>query len=252
MIRMLGGEKCAYRQGAARDKAIYSRYDQSVCMSPQTRKEVADFSDIWEECKSHPVVIFDLDDTLYNEKDYVYSGFLAVEKLLCDIPNAADKLWNEFTHGKNAIDAVLQEANLFSEELRQECLQCYRSHEPEISLAPDVQKVLSQMKKAGKKIGIITDGRPEGQWKKIHRLGLEQYVQEVIVTDELAGNASPMTFRKPCAIAFELMQMRMNCSFEDMVYIGDNLTKDFRAPEFLGMHTIWLQNKEGLYYQGKE
>ena len=35
--------------------------------------------------------------------------------------------------------------------------------------------------------------------------------------------------------------------FEQMVYVGDNAEKDFQAPKQLGMRSVWVQNKEGLY-----
>ena len=99
----------------------------------------------------------------------------------------------------------------------------------------------------GIKIGIITDGRPEGQWAKISALELQEYVSEIIVTDDLAGNADPLLFRKPAEIAFEIMRIRMGCEYKDMVYVGDNVKKDFIAPNRLGMSTVWFQNVDGLY-----
>lgn len=83
---------------------------------------------------------------------------------------------------------------------------------------------------------------------KIAALGLEELVDEIIVTDELAGSGGDVKkFRKPAKIAFQMMQMRMGIPYEKMVYIGDNQSKDFKAPEELHMGTLWFQNKEGLY-----
>ena len=33
-----------------------------------------------------------------------------------------------------------------------------------------------------------------------------------------------------------------------MVYVGDNLSKDFVAPQALGMQACWLRNPDGLYF----
>ena len=39
----------------------------------------------------------------------------------------------------------------------------------------------------------------------------------------------------------------LNVEYEQMCYIGDNIRKDFIAPEQLGMKAIWFRNKDGLY-----
>ncbi len=103
--------------------------------------------------------------------------------------------------------------------------------------------MMKQLRNSGLKIGIITDGRPEGQRAKIKALNLDGYVDEIIITDEIGGIA----YRKPCEAAFKYMQKRLNVEFSKMCYVGDNIKKDFVAPEKLGMRTIWFRNKEGIY-----
>jgi len=103
--------------------------------------------------------------------------------------------------------------------------------------------MLAILRASGKKLGIITDGRPEGQWNKIKALGLENLVDEIIVTDELGG----VMFRKPCDIAFRIMQKKLGVPFESMVYVGDNLTKDLIAPRQLGMRAIWFDNADSVH-----
>lgn len=98
-----------------------------------------------------------------------------------------------------------------------------------------------------KTFGVITDGRVSGQKKKIQALGLEKLVNDIIITDELGG----IQFRKPCDIAFRIMQHRWKIPFEQMIYVGDNVEKDFQAPKQLGMRSIFFKNKDGLY-QGED
>ena len=61
-------------------------------------------------------IIFDLDDTLYPEYEYVKSGFLTVSSLLKEkfgIEDGYEKLLAAFAHDtKNVFDAVLQEENV--------------------------------------------------------------------------------------------------------------------------------------------
>lgn len=182
-------------------------------------------------------VIFDLDDTLYSEKEYVRSGYRKIAEYFRK-PELADQMWAVFEHGGRAIDEVLTANKL--EAHKEEALRIYRFQDPGIHLYPGVEEMLKRIRRT-KKVGIITDGRPEGQRAKLRALCI--HVDEIIVTDELGG----VEFRKPNEAAFRLMQQRMSVPFEKMVYIGDNMKKDFIAPERLGMQAIHFYNTDGLY-----
>ncbi len=175
-------------------------------------------------------VIFDLDDTLYSEKEYVRSGFEAAA------PDKVDELWQAFLDGKPAFDTVIPER-------KEEALEIYRNHMPNIHLYPGVRDMLIRLSESGKQLGIVTDGRPEGQWNKINALGLSDLIPHIIVTDELGG----IEFRKPNLKAFELIQKELKVPFERMAYAGDNISKDFIASNNLGMKSIHYSNVEGIY-----
>lgn len=183
------------------------------------------------------VVIFDLDDTLYSEKDYVRSGYKKIAQYF-RIPQMADEMWSVFGTGGKAIDEVLEKHKII--EKKSDALHVYRYQKPDIHLYDGVSNMIARIS-INKKIGIITDGRPEGQRAKLAALGLQ--VDKVIITDELGG----IEFRKPNEISFRLMQKYFNVPFAQMVYIGDNIKKDFVAPERLGMQSIWFKNPDGLY-----
>ena len=222
ILKLLDGDEVGYQKQIA-DGAVYSRFDQSVCIA-EGRGEIKG-------------VIFDLDDTLYPEKAYVRSGFKAVSDYLGG--GYEERLWTLFEEGKPAIDALLSETGREAE--KQEALRVYRSHEPDIRLYEGTADILEDLKKRGIRVGIITDGRPEGQRKKLRALGLE--IQDVIITDELGG----VQFRKPCDIAFRILMTRWRLNPSEIVYVGDNPAKDFQAPRQLGMKSIWFRNPDGLY-----
>lgn len=188
-------------------------------------------------------IIFDLDDTLYGEKEYVRSGYREIAKILPQVKDADVKLWGLFEQKKAAIDELLKQEGIEEESLKAKCLQAYRNQIPDIHFYPGVEKMLRDLKAEGYVLGIITDGRPEGQRAKIKVLGLEEIVDHIIVTDELGG----AQFRKPNTKAFELMKEKMKFEYKELCYIGDNINKDFIAPESLGMRSIWFKNKDGLY-----
>lgn len=225
ILKLLDGESAG--EYHVTDRAIYSRFDQSVCIKGG-------------QCLTKGVV-FDLDDTLYSEKDYIRSGFRTVSDYLGG--GFEEQLWRYFEAGEPAIDGLLN--SLGREAEKESVIELYRSHKPSIQLYDGVAKMIAGLKSRGIKVGIITDGRPEGQRNKIEALALQNLVDDIIITDELGGDQ----FRKPCDIAFRLIQTRWRLNAEEIVYVGDNAEKDFQGPEQLGMKTVLFRNREGLYYQ---
>lgn len=230
LLTLLSGGSVEYQENSC-NGAIYSRFDQSVCIS--------------EGYDTQPIkgVIFDLDDTLYSEKQYVRSGYKKIGEYI-GREDADEKLWNYFEGGRKAIDAYLDEIG--EEEKKSECLKIYREQMPEITLYEGVAQMIEDLRDKGVKVGIITDGRPEGQRNKIKALGLESMVDDIIITDELGGSQ----FRKPCDIAFRIMQNRWRLPYEQIVYVGDNPNKDFQACRQLGMRWKYFRNEDGLYFDG--
>jgi HAD superfamily hydrolase (TIGR01549 family) len=229
LLRLLCGEKVEYQRNSSCNGAIYSRFDQSVCIS--------------EGDDTQPIkgVIFDLDDTLYSEKQYVKSGYKKIGEYL-GRSDAAEKLYKFFEEGKLAIDEYLSE--IHENDKKVECLKIYRNQLPEIELYDGVIELIEKLKVKGIKVGIITDGRPEGQRSKLKILGLDKIIEDIIITDELGG----IQFRKPCDIAFRVMQRKWGIPFEQIIYVGDNLNKDFQACRQLGMRWKYFRNEDGLYF----
>jgi len=205
--------------------------------------EINQIADVLNYIEGLKAVVFDLDDTLYGEKEYIRSGYRAVAKVIPQVENAERKLWRFFLEKKPAIDEVLSMEGIYTEEIHQRCLEVYRLHEPDIHLYDGVMEILTKLKNNGYKLGIITDGRSEGQRAKIQVLGLGKYMDHIIVTDELGG----VKYRKPNETAFIQMADKLNVAFTRMCYIGDNINKDFIAPLKLGMRAVWFRNQDGLY-----
>ena len=211
--------------------------------------KIGDILEVEKHIDGLRAVIFDLDDTLYSEKEYVRSGFAAVAEILPTINGAEQKLWLLFESGKPAIDYLLRSEGIYSDELKEECLNAYRTHTPDIHLYDGVRNMLVRLRQKGYMLGIITDGRPDGQRAKILALGLDSLFDEIIITDELGGTEA----RKPSDKAFLLMHERLNkisgerIDYSEMCYVGDNTAKDFIAPASLLMRAIWFDNRDGIY-----
>ena len=228
LLRLLSGQKVERQLKGTLNNVVYSRFDQSVCVDSEGRSKII------------RGMIFDLDDTLYSEKDYVKSGCKAVASYIGK-EEVADRFWSNFINGLPMFDEYLEQIG--SLELKTEFLKIYRSHKPEIHLYEGVLELIKYLKNNGIKVGIITDGRPEGQRNKIAALGLDKLIEDIIITDELGG----LQFRKPNDIAFRIMQCRWRIPYEQLIYVGDNPKKDFQAVRQLGMEGIYFENADGIY-----
>jgi putative hydrolase of the HAD superfamily len=192
-------------------------------------------------------VVFDLDDTLYLERDYVRSGFehvgIYAEKEL-GIPNFAERAWSLFLagHRGNTFDKILQEQNLERERSTVEHLtSLYRSHSPDIGLLPDALLCLNVLQKKVR-LAIISDGPLEAQRNKVAALQLNEWFDPVLLTEELGRG-----YAKPCASAFRLVQEQFGFDASHFCYVADNPAKDFIAPRKLGWKTIRVRRTEGLH-----
>lgn len=195
-------------------------------------------------------LIFDVDDTLYIEKDYIRSGFT----LLCKVLKAkgveadVDSFVACFsTNASEAIEKYLKSLRCYTEALHKELLQLHREHIPNIQPFPNVEPLLQKLKAMGIPLGIISDGTALAQNNKLIGLGLKHYFDYIVFSDALGGAHC----RKPCDVSFRYIQKQMQIPFENMLYIGDNCDRDFYPVNHLGMRGLQLLNEKGVYY-GKQ
>ncbi|OQX70406.1 MAG: hypothetical protein B6A08_00840 [Sorangiineae bacterium NIC37A_2] len=192
------------------------------------------------------VVIFDLDDTLYLESEFARSGFRHLDTSLRTrgISGFFERAWERFCagHRTKIFDAVLAELGVDASEAKvRELVEMFRSHRPEISLAPDAAWLLDHW--AGERaLGLITDGWSLTQHQKIDALALRQRLACIVVSDDLGGP----DFWKPSPAPFEAVMSRMGPR-EKFVYVGDNPHKDFVTARKLGWKTVRVRRKGGLH-----
>lgn len=179
---------------------------------------------------SNKVVVFDLDDTLYKEIDFVESAFREIAEFVHS-KETLPLMMEWFRNGKNVFEELNDKLEL-SVPI-QVYLDIYRNHIPDIKLQEDVKFTLSSLYERGAKLGIITDGRRVTQWNKINALGLLSYINpsNIVVSEEFG-------FSKPCEKNYKVFMDRYPCS--SYYYVGDNLKKDFIAPCALGWQSILL------------
>lgn len=194
-------------------------------------------------------LIFDLDDTLYYEKEYVLGAFKDVAYYLGNkYEKNAENLYIRMKEilknsGRGKIFNIICEENNFDEDIN--CLiDMYRSSKPKLELYEDSKEILIWARKQGYKLGIITDGCSKVQWNKIKGLEVEDLVDKIIVTDDLGKE-----FWKPHEKSYLDMMRYFNINNNECIYIGDNPNKDFIGAREIGIKTIRIIREEGDYIE---
>ena len=194
-------------------------------------------------------VIFDMDDTLYDEVEYCASGFRAVAKYLAETfgVNADagfDLLWGEFSAGnhKETFNAALDGLGIAYEiDDIKKLVSLYRTHKPDIILPTDSKDVLGLLE-SDYPLALLTDGFLPAQKLKVGALGIEPYFKYIVYTEELGRQ-----FWKPNPKGFEMILEKLSAKAENTVYIADNAKKDFIGPNTLKMHTIQLKRANKVH-----
>ncbi|HYK89523.1 MAG TPA: HAD family hydrolase [Acidobacteriota bacterium] len=180
-------------------------------------------------------LVFDLDDTLFLESDFVTSGYRAVARQVakqygCCLRDVFQTMMSVLaTHGREFVFPIIIRRFLGDRIALSELVDIYRGHTPRIRLFPGYGDLL---KKLGKtyKLGIITDGLPEVQKRKVHSLGLEHKVDRIIYTWEYG-----IEKRKPHPQSFTLMMDYLKTQPRTTLYVGDNPEKDCQGAHAAGM-----------------
>jgi len=193
-------------------------------------------------------VVFDLDDTLYPERDYVRGGFEAVGRWAAeafdeDPQTVSDELWAMFEAGVrgDTFDRWLRGRGRESGTARTAMIDAYRSAPPRLAPYPDVEPALSALKGATR-LGLISEGPSAVQHAKLNALGLRSWFDKVVILGE-----DERSEWKPSRAPFDRWLAGETASAEAAVYIGDNPAKDFLGARAAGWASIRLRRGDGLH-----
>ncbi|NQU76471.1 MAG: HAD family hydrolase [Planctomycetes bacterium] len=184
-------------------------------------------------------VVFDLDDTLSLERDYVRSGYRTIAKLLGErfpqVPDIEQWMWQRFCLGQtaNMFNAAGEHFNLHLSDVEiAELVLCYRNHRPTIRPDPEATEALGKLR-GPVKLALLSDGFLPAQQLKLDALGLADSFDVVLFTESLGRGCW-----KPCPVGFQRVAEQLNVPPTVCVYVADNPAKDFVAPNALGWLTI--------------
>jgi len=204
-------------------------------------------------------IIFDLDDTIYdykicnklavesvikyiinNNNNYTYFDF--IKNIYDDISNKlkyelcnTSSCHNKSIYIKQLIEQLKLDVNLFLPlqniywETFYDNMICYDG----------VKEFIIWNKNIGKKIGILTDYETEYQIIKLDKLGLLNYI-DIIVTSEEVG------IEKPSIQMFYTILQKMNLHSNDVIMIGDNYEKDIKGATNAKIISYWFHKNNPL------
>lgn len=184
------------------------------------------------------VIIFDLDDTLYDERSYVESGLKAVSRFGYSRfdwdPDESFqfmlKILDSLGRG-DIFDRWLMSRGKYSKTMVKNCVGVYRHHTPTLTLFDEARTLLPELTE--NPLYIVTDGHKMVQQAKVQSLGLPEMFKHIYVTHRYG-----IRHAKPSIYCFEKIKEREDVRWGNMIYIGDNPDKDFVNLTPLGVHTV--------------
>ncbi|WP_298973402.1 HAD family hydrolase [uncultured Psychrobacter sp.] len=176
------------------------------------------------------VIVLDLDDTLYSEMSYLKSAYKTIAQNISDDENVLYELMlSKYDNNENVFDFLVHTYSTSKKYL----FELYRFHKPTIELYSGVLEFLDYYS-SDSEIALVTDGRSKTQRNKIKALGIAEYFDNIVISEEIGSE-------KPNKDNFEqaILNTKGTCYF----YIGDNISKDFVTPNKMGWTTICLKDQ---------
>jgi len=183
-------------------------------------------------------IVFDLDDTLYPFEQYLESGFRAVARYTAEkygIDPEESYAYMKILYSRYGEKEVLAKlVNQFSLESAAiiELMSVFRDHKPTIALFPGYRKIIQNLSNYHV-LGIMTDGDPDVQGKKINALRIQRHFRSIIFTGKYEDARL-----KPNTFCYTLIARVMGVHPRELVYVADNPLIDFLGAKKAGLLTL--------------
>lgn len=190
-------------------------------------------------------LLLDLDDTLFEEKDYVKSGFHFIADYLQDQhkinaktnyalmlelleKNGRGRIFNDILQHNNLPDTPTAVKNL---------VDIYRHHSPNIHLYDGVEACLKTLAKHCK-LTLVTNGLKVMQENKVNALKIKDYFQDILYCDAMGAP-------KPAPLALLTAISNMGAPRAECLMVGDNPETDGAAAK--AAHVSFVRVKSGRF-----
>ncbi|MFL8800293.1 MULTISPECIES: HAD family hydrolase [unclassified Clostridioides] len=211
-------------------------------------------------------LIFDVDDTLYNQLKPFYIAYdkifssvkgISVEDLYISSRKYSDEVFHLTESGEMPIEkmhvyrimkAFEELGNPIKEKDAQNFQDEYIYQQSRITLIPEIEQVLNFSKERNINIGIITNGPSAHQRMKLKQLNVENWVDKnhIFISSEVG-------FSKPDINIFRMAENVMNLDRENTYYVGDSYKNDVVGSKKAGWKSIWMNHRshgvEELFYK---
>ena len=191
--------------------------------------------------RSGRCVAFDLDDTLYDEIDFVRSGFAAAAAVIVERFGFDGRAQLEERLASRRLDGAFQsvlDAAGLPPTAMELMLAAYRLHVPTLEMPRELHVALIALRERDGAVACITDGRSVTQRHKLQALGLAGILDPVLISEETGHG-------KPDAHNFREVMRRVEA--REFWYIADNPAKDFVAPNALGWMTVAVDRGKRIH-----
>lgn len=188
-------------------------------------------------------VLFDLDETLYPERRFLLSGCRAVAVALESVRGVPRR--ESFTfmqywirrHGRAHVLQALCRHYVLPRTWVEDMVAIIRRHQPDIRLPSASVDVLESLRAANLRIGVVTNGAPDVQRRKVAALGLAPLVDAVIYGEEHAPGGKP----HPAVFARALLRLQVPAAAT--AFVGDHPVNDVWGAASAGLQTVWLTRR---------
>jgi putative hydrolase of the HAD superfamily len=192
-------------------------------------------------------IVFDLDDTLYPYRRFLSSGFRQVARYLERTAGLdARTTWRRLLAASRGpsrgqeLQAVTAEAGVPARDLAK-LSALIRDHEPDLRLPAVSLRVLRRLRAEGWRLGVLTNGDPVVQARKVRALGVLPCVDAIVYATACGTGQG-----KPDPAAFAEVARRLGVAPRRVVMVGDDEACDVAGAIGAGMHaircTVWRRD----------
>ncbi|MFC4404128.1 HAD family hydrolase [Gracilibacillus xinjiangensis] len=203
-------------------------------------------------------IIFDVDDTLYDQAlsfhhtfrklidsdftydklDQIYRTSRKYSELLFDKSEKGEISVTEWQIGR--ITKACEDFGIpIDEEKALKFDQLYKKEQQKISLFPEISALLTKLKNENKQLAILTNGEENHQSMKITQLELDKWIpSDNIFISGTHGIA------KPKKEIFDIVESELASDPKETVYIGDSYEKDVIGAKQAGWKAIWMNHRK--------
>lgn len=184
-------------------------------------------------------VIFDLDNTLYDEDSYFFEVFnVFCDKYKLDLNELKSIFTDEFKlKSKDYFGDILKKINFYSSQKQNEMFEIYQNINCALCLYEDARQILNFLQQNAIKTAIITNGDIKAQKNKIKALNLYNKIKHIIYAREFGKDCE-----KPNSISFLKVLEVLNLKANETIFIGDNPKTDIKGARNLGIKAYRLLN----------